>query len=230
MPRSLASLFEAHFNKVAARVAELSPAMHRIYQDDVQDALLTIAGLLWDNNARSVDFQATRAAVRDMGWNDSIIRALESEGILVRTISQEGRQGVAFAYDLMAGHMMAHHLLRKPELVQWLKSDEGSTKFKSHGPDSHTFAYDVFRALVDLYPQHSGRRQLWQDLSDDILVMNALLLTTQSDPRYIGRATVERFAQAMQESKRFAQFAFEKLRSIRAALAHPFDMSFCMMC
>ncbi|EGT5760152.1 hypothetical protein AGJ18_01760 [Cronobacter sakazakii] len=226
LPRSLASLFEAHFNKVAARVAELSPAMHRIYQDDVQDALLTIAGLLWDNNARSVDFQATRAAVRDMGWNDSIIRALESEGILVRTISQEGRQGVAFAYDLMAGHMMAHHLLRKPELVQWLKSDEGSTKFKSHGPDSHTFAYDVFRALVDLYPQHSGRRQLWQDLSDDILVMNALLLTTQSDPRYIGRATVERFAQAMQESKRFAQFAFEKLRSIRAALAHPFDMSF----
>lgn len=114
MPRSLASLFEAHFNKVAARVAELSPARYRIYQDDVQDALLTIAGLLWDNNARSVDFQATRAAVRDMGWNDSIIRALESEGILVRTISQEGRQGVAFAYDLMAGHMMAHHLLRKP--------------------------------------------------------------------------------------------------------------------
>ncbi|HHL0031825.1 TPA: hypothetical protein ACQZKW_005634, partial [Klebsiella pneumoniae] len=98
-------------------------------------------------------------------------------------------------------------------------------KFKSHGPDSHTFAYDVLRALVDLYPQYSGRRQLWQDLSDDILVMNALLLTTQSDPRYIGRATVERFAQAMQESKRFAQLAFERLWSTRAALAHPFDMS-----
>ncbi|MDF9333737.1 hypothetical protein OH690_05265 [Escherichia coli] len=92
-------------------------------------------------------------AVRDMGWDDSIIRALESEGILVRTISPEGRQGVAFAYDLMAGHMMARNLLMKPELVQWLQSDEGNAKFKSHGPDSHTFAYDVLRALVDLYPQ-----------------------------------------------------------------------------
>ncbi|WP_258964102.1 hypothetical protein, partial [Klebsiella pneumoniae] len=75
--------------------------------------------------------------------------------------------------------MMARKLLMKPELVQWLQSNEGNAKFKSHGPDSHTFAYDVLRALVDLYPQYSGRRQLWQDLSDDILVMNALLLTTQ---------------------------------------------------
>ncbi|MDH8356918.1 hypothetical protein QIG90_27690, partial [Klebsiella pneumoniae] len=41
----------------------------------------------------------------------------------------------------------------------------------------------------------------------------------------IGRATVERFAQAMQESKWFAQLAFERLWSTRAALAHPFDMS-----
>ena len=133
---------------VAARVAELSPTMHRIYQDDVQDALLTIAGLLWDNNARSVDFQATRMAVRDMGWDDSIIRALESEGILVRTISPEGRQGVAFAYDLMAGHMMARNLLMKPELVQWLQSDEGNAKFKSHGPDSLMTYYGLWLICI----------------------------------------------------------------------------------
>ncbi|MFG6076851.1 hypothetical protein [Erwinia sp. OPT-41] len=226
LPRSLVSLFEAHFNKVATRVAELSPPVHRVYQDEVQDVLLKIASLLWENNARSVEFQTVRTVVRDLGWDASLIRALESEGVLVRTASEEGGQGIAFAYDLMAGHMMARHLLTKTNLVQWLQSDEGSTQFQFHKPGSHTFAYDVFQALVGLYPQRSGRRQLWQDLSDKKLVMNALLLTAQSDSRHIGRETVERFKRAMQESKPFAQIAFERLRSTRAAQAHPFDMNF----
>ncbi|PCF97109.1 hypothetical protein [Vreelandella nigrificans] len=226
LPSSLASLFEEHFNRVAARVAELSSTAHRIYQDEVQDALLTIARLLWESNARSVEFNAARRAVRDMGWDASVIRALESEGVLVRTTSEEGGQGIAFSYDLMAGHMMASHLLDKPALAQWLQSDEGRAQFQFREPGSHTFAFDVFRALVGLYPQRLGRHQLWQDLSDENLVMNALLLTAQSDPRHIGRDTVERFAHAMQKSKRFAQIAFTRLRATRAARAHPFDMDF----
>lgn len=227
LPSSLASLFEAHFDKVAARVAELSPTSHRIYQDEVQDALLTIAGLLWGGNARSVEFQAARTAVRDVGrWDASVIRALESEGVLVRTTSEDGSQGIAFSYDLMAGHMIARHLLARPSLAQWLQSDEGVAQFRFREPGSHTFAYDVFQALVGLYPQRLGGRQLWQELSDENLVMNALLLTVQSDPRQIGRETVERCARAMQESKQFAQIAFTRLRNTRAARAHPYDMDF----
>ncbi|MDE1894546.1 MAG: hypothetical protein KGH90_09490 [Xanthomonadaceae bacterium] len=227
LPSSLASLFEAHFNKIAERVAELSPTAHRIYQDEVQEALLTIAGLLWEANARSVDFQAARQAVGDAGrWDASVIRALESEGALVRTTSEEGGQGVAFSYDLMAGHMMARHLLARPDLAQRLQSDEGRACFRFREPGSHTFAFDVFRALVGLYPQRLGRRQLWQDLSDESLLLNALLLTAQSDPSHIGRETVERYACAMQESKQFAQLAFKRLWSTRAARAHPFDMDF----
>lgn len=227
LPSSLASLFEEHFNRVAARVAELSPTAHRIYQDEVQDALLKIAGLLWDSNARSLEFRAARAVVGDTGpWDASIIRALESEGVLIRTTSEEGGQGIAFSYDLMAGHMMASHLLAKPSLARWLEGDEGSKQFLFNESGSHTFAYDVFQALVGLYPHRLGRRQLWQDLSDQNLIMNALLLTAQSDPRHIGRETVERFALAMHESKRFAQIAFKRLRSTRAARAHPFDINF----
>jgi hypothetical protein len=227
LPSSLASLFEAHFNKVAERVVELSPTAHRIYQGEVQDALLTIAGLLWEGNARSVEFKAARTAVQDVGrWDVSIIRALESEGVLVRTTSGEGGQGIAFSYDLMAGHMMARYLLARPALAQWLQSDEGRAHFQFRERGSHTFAYDVFQALVGLYPQRLDKRQLWQDLSDENLIMNALLLTAQSDPRHIGRETVERFARAMQESKQFARIAFTRLRSTRAARAHPFDMDF----
>ncbi|UTV87724.1 hypothetical protein KDX00_04325 [Cobetia amphilecti] len=227
LPSSLASLFEAYFNKVAERVAELSPTAHRIYQDELQDALITIAGLLWEGNARSVEFKTARTAVQDVGrWDVSVIRALESEGVLVRTTFEEGGQGIAFSYDLMAGHMIARHLLARPALAHWLQSDEGRALFQFREPGSHTFAYDVFQALVGLYPQHTGRRQLWQDLLDQNLVMNALLLTAQSDPRHIGRETVERFARSMQESKPFARFAFKRLRGTRAARAHPFDMDF----
>lgn len=227
LPSSLASLFEAHFKKVAARVAELSSAAHRIYQEEVQDALIKIAALLWESNARSVEFQTARTAVGDVGrWDASVIRALESEGVLVRTTSDDGGQGIAFSYDLMAGHMMARYLLSRPSFAQWLQSDEGRAQFQFREPGSHTFATDVFRALVGLYPLSSGRRQLWQDLLDENLVMNALLLTAQSDPSYIARETVERFARGIQESKRFAQLAFDRLRSTRAARAHPFDMEF----
>lgn len=227
LPNSLTSLFEAHFDKVAARITELFPATHRIYQEEVQNALLKIAGFLWDNNTRSMGLDDARTVVGDSeSWDLSIIRALESEGILARTNSEEGNQGIAFAYDLMAGHMMARHLLFKPALTEWMKSDEGKAYFQFHEPGSHTLAYDVFRALVGLYPQHFARRQLWQDLSSENLIMHALLLTTQSDPRHIGRETVERFAHAMQKSKPFAQIAFSRLKSTRAALAHPFDMDF----
>lgn len=223
LPSSLASLFEEHFKKVA----ELSPAAHRVYPNEVEDALLTIAGILWDGNARSVEFQAARTAVGDIGrWNDSLIRALESEGVLVRTTSEEGGQGIAFSYDLMAGHLMARHLLANPLLAQWLQSDVGRAQFQFRETGSHTFADDVFRALVGLYPRRPGRRQLWQDFSDESLVLKALLMTAQSDPRHIGRETVERFARAMQESKQFARLAFQRLRTTRAARAHPFDMDF----
>lgn len=227
LPSSLASLFEEHFKRVADRVAELSPAAHRIYSHEVEDALLTIASILWKGNVRSVEFHAARAAVGDFGrWDASVIRALESEGVLVRTTSKAGGQGIAFSYDLMAGHMMARHLLAGSSLTQWLQSDEGRAQFQFRETGSHTFAYDVFQALVGLYPQRLGRRQLWQDLPDENLVMNALLLTAQSDPRQIGRETVERFASAMRESKPFARIAFKRLRSTRAARAHPFDMDF----
>lgn len=227
LPGSLTSLFEEHFNRVAARVAELSPTARRIYQEEVQDALLAIAGLLWEGNARSVEFKAARTAAQDMGpWDVSVIRALESEGILVRTTSGDGGHGIAFAYDLMAGHMMARYLLARPALAQWLQSSEGHAHFQFSKLGSHTFANDVFQALVGLYPQRLDRRQLWQELLDENLIMNALLLTAQSDPRHIGRETVERFARAMQESKQFARIAFTRLRRTRAARAHPFDMDF----
>lgn len=228
LPSSLTSLFTAYFNKVASRVAELSPSSCQIYQDEVHIAMRKIAGIFWKSNTRSVEFQTVRKEVGDDGsWCTSVIRALESEGVLIRTTYSEGNQGIAFAYDLMAGHMIALYLLgTNQQLAKWLRSDEGSALFQFSKPTSHTFAKDVFQALVSLYPQHFANRQLWQELSDDKLVIDSLLQTVRSEPRYIGRETVERFAREMLESKQFSQNAFDRFKSTRAARAHPYDMDF----
>lgn len=228
LPRSLTTLFEAHFKKVVERVADLSPSTHRIYQEDVQRTLGDIAGCLWQENSRSVEVGKARTSINDaQEWNSSLLRALESEGILIRTSHGHGQFGVAFAYDLMAGHMIAKHLLYQNEIEQWLKEPTNLAKLTYRDPGAHTLAYDIFHALVGLFPLHTHRRcQLWQAVESCKLGSNALLLTARADPAYINRETVERFEQAMLQSVTFAQKAYRLLWVTRAAQAHPFDANF----
>nr|WP_315227986.1 hypothetical protein [uncultured Albidiferax sp.] len=226
LPGSRAALFEAYFQKIAERIADLAPIAHPIYQDDVNKGLRRLASLLWDSNERNLDFDQARTVIdRDCHWDHSLIRALESASVLIRTVARTGEQAIAFAYDMMAGHQIAKHLLTQPTLPQWLQGEEARAAFQSKRSGTHTFSSDVFRALVSLYPKRWDGRQLWQDLPQD-MCLSALLLTAEADAAHIGRDTVERFAQEMRISKPFAQAAFRKLRHTRAAHAHPFDANF----
>lgn len=226
LPNSLVALFEEHFKRVAVRVAELSPSSRRIFQDEVHEAMRKVAASLWDNNARSMPFDAARATIDGGGsWDASIIRALESEGILIRTAFEEGQQGIAFSYDLMAGHMLAKYILSRGDVAQWFQNVENQKKLDAGKPGSHTFASDAFYALVGLYPGKGGQRQLWQELPGN-LSLRALLLTAHSDPSQIGRETADRFAEAMLDAGNFATLSFNRLRATRAAQAHPYDANF----
>lgn len=227
LPNSLGALFEEHFKRVAVRVAELSPNSRRIYQNEVHEAMRKIAASLWDNNARSMSFDAARATIDGGGsWDSSIIRALESEGVLIRTAFEEGQHGIAFSYDLMAGHMLAKYILSRVDVTQWFQSAENQKMLEAGKHGSHTFASDTFYALVGLYPGKGGQRQLWQELSGN-LSLRALLLTAQSDPAQIGRETAERFSESMlDDGSNFATLSFNRLRATRAAQAHPYDANF----
>ncbi len=227
LPNSLVALFEEHFKRVAVRVADLTPSSRRIFQDEVHEAMRKIAAWLWDNNARSMPFDHARVSI-DGGsnWGASIIRALESEGVLVRTAFEEGLQGIAFSYDLMAGHMLAQYILNRRDVTQWFQNAENQKMLDSSQPGSHTLASDAFYALVGLYPGKGGQRQLWQELPGNLL-LRALMLTADSDPAQIGRETADRFAEAMLDSgSNFAKVAFNRLRTTRAAQAHPYDANF----
>jgi hypothetical protein len=227
LPNSLVALFEEHFKRVAARVAELSSNSRRLYQDEVHEAMRKIAASLWDNNARSMQLDVARAKI-DGGslWDASIIRGLESEGVLIRTEFDEGQQGIAFSYDLMAGHMLAKYILNRGDVTLWFQNAENQKKLDAGKPGAHTFASDAFYALVGLYPGKGGHRQLWQELPGN-LSLRALLLTAHSDPSQIGRETADRFAEAMLDSdSNFAARSFDRLRATRAAQAHPYDANF----
>lgn len=227
LPRSLTTLFEVHFRKIAERVADLSPSSRRIYQDEVLEAMRKIAQLLWERNARSANDKEVRRQINDPAdWNSSLVRSLESEGVLVRTSYENGKFGISFAYDLMAGYMIAQHLLHQEDFPHWLKEPSNLAKLTFSGPDAHTLAYDTFHTLVGLFPAHThGRNHLWQALSGE-LTLYALLLTTEVDPSYINRETVDRFEQEMLRSSAFARAAYRQLRITRAANAHPLDANF----
>jgi hypothetical protein len=227
LPRSLTALFEEHFKKVAERVADLSRSSRRIYQEEVHEALLKIAEYLWQEKARSVEFTKARDGLKDVAeWNSSLLRALESEGVLMRTSQRGGQFGVAFAYDLMAGHMIAKYLLRQDDIEQWLKDQSNLAGLTRGDSAAHTLAYDIFHALVGLFPTHTSRRhQLWQAVPGK-LSLYALLQTAKADPAHINRETVVRFEEEMLRSVLFAQAAYPLLRVNRAAHAHPFDADF----
>lgn len=227
LPNSLTALFEEHFKRVGARIADLAPSTHRIHQDEVQEALLKIAGHLWEHNTRSMEFQVARSAINQgVPWTQSMLYALESADVLIRTSQAADDQGVAFPYDLMAGHLQARYLLTKPELATWLRSPDAAGLFQ-HDPyrSSHTFGRDVLQALVSLYPSYHQGRQLWQDLPESLQQV-AVLMTVQSDPAHIRRETVEQFGQYMTASQEFSQAAFGWLRRTRAARGHPYDVGF----
>lgn len=227
LPNSLTALFEVYFKKIVERVAELTPLSHRIYQDEVQGALLKIAEFLWQENARSTEVTKVRIRIKDVSeWSSSLLRGLESEGILVRTSHGNGQFGVAFAYDLMAGHMIAKYLLYQDDIEQQLNDPSCLAKLTFRNPGSHKLAYDIFHALVGLFPTHTHRRcQLWQAVPGK-LSQYALLQTVKADPAHINRETVDRFKQEMLKSAAFAQAAYSLLWVTRAALAHPFDANF----
>jgi len=227
LPNSLTTLFSRYFDAVAARIAEASPSSNRIYREDVREALVLVGELLWKENGRHISFRELRAGLKDRGgWDVSLVRSLESEGILMRTESQGVHQRIAVVYDRMAGQLIAEHLLETQDIQTWLNEPDNAAKLDPHNQEKrHTLASDTLTALVDLFPLRAHRRQLWQ-VAPKPLVLLSLYLSAYADPAHIDRETVDELATQASIRPKFAAALFPRLRSTRAALAHPLDARF----
>lgn len=223
LPRSQVAIFEKYFEKAIDHIVDLSPSNQRLYHEDIEDTLLKIAEVLWTENRRTLDFNQARSIANEVVRSgSSLIKSLESEGVLLRYRSQNGNHEIGFSYDLMAGFKIAEYLL-KGDFNNWVGENIHKIQYgKSH---SNTFAYDVFNSLVGLYPKYYVRKHFWQLLEGDFKE-RALLQTTQEQASLINRETIQEFQNYLLSSEKFAAQAFKKLKTTRSAYAHPFDANF----
>lgn len=194
MPGSLTSLFERYLELVGVRVVELAPRTHRFYAQDVNAAIATIANKLWESRARSIELGELRSMLGDAQrpWDQSLVRALEHEGVLLR-LPSSGSDTFAPVYDLLGGHIIANALLAKhgqSSFETWLKDSSTTTLLAGNYDVRHPLADDVLGSLVGQVPRRFYAKQVWQ-LVDEPLRGRALRLAAHLEPAFLDAVTVD---------------------------------------
>lgn len=231
MPGSLTALFDRYLEQAAGRIAELAPRTRRYYELDVRSALDEIGRSFWEENARSLDLAALRRRLGDNGrpWNESIVRALEQDGVLL-SVPGDTPTGkhVAAVYDALAGHLVADAVLAKhgrTGLENWMKDPTTVTALAGPLPDQHPLATDTFRALVGLVPRRLHHQQLWP-LLDEPLRTAALRGAADLEGAYLDAQTVDELATLAAQPPTRSRDLLDRLRHTRAAPAHPLNAEF----
>lgn len=230
MPGSLTALFERYLEQVAERIAQLSPRSWRYFESDVRTALNKIGLSLWEAKARSLGLDDLRRSLGDDArpWDQSIVRALEQEGVLIRVSRPHlGSNQIAVVHDALAGHLVADALLEEyagPRFAEWLH-EEATTMLGGDVDERHPLATDIFTALVGLTPRRRYREQLWT-LLDEPLRTKALYESAWLDKEYLDSETVSQLAALSVQPPQGRRDLFDRLWTTRAAQAHPLNVEF----
>lgn len=223
MPGSLTALFERYLEQVGVRVVDLAPRTHRFYAQDVNAAISVFANKLWASRARSVELDELRTLLGDAQrpWDQSIVRALEHEGVLLRMPSSGGDTLVP-VYDMLGGHIIANALLAQHGQVAfeaWVKEASTATSLAGEYDVRHPLADDVLRSLVGQVPRRFYAKQLWQ-LVDEPLRGRALRMAAHLEPASLDAETVA----ALLDLVRFGESELlDRLWQVRGVLGHPLN-------
>lgn len=223
MPASLTALFERYLEQVGVRVVELAPRAHRFFAQDVNAAISAIANRLWESRSRSIEFDELRNILGDAQrpWDQSLVRALEHEGVLLR-LPSNGSDAFVPAYDLLGGHIIANTLLAKYGQVAfetWIREPSTTPLLAGDYNVRHPLADDVVLSLVGQVPRRFHAKQLWQ-LVDDPLRGGALRLAARLEPASLDAATVEALLELVREGD---AGLLERLWEVRGTPGHPLN-------
>jgi hypothetical protein len=223
MPGSLTALFDRYLEQVGDRVAELAPRAHRYLAQDVRAALATIANKLWDSRARSIDIDELRQVLGDAQrpWDQSLVRALEHEGVLLRMPSN-GNGAYVPVYDLLGGHIIANALLAKHGQLgfeRWIREPSTTTLLAGDYNVRHPLAGDVVFSLVGQLPRRFHSKQLWQ-LVDEPLRGPALRWAAELEPAFLDAATVDALRELVRDGD--AEL-LTRLWEVRGTAGHPLN-------
>ena len=223
MPGSLTALFDRYLEQVAVRVAELAPLTHRYLAQDVRKALTEVASCLWERRAREVSIGDLRRALGDEGrtWHQSLVRALEQEGVLLRMPTDEGGS-YAPAYDLLGGHLIATMLLARQDpsgFEFWIREPTTTTSLAGAYENRHPLAEDIVASLVGQVPRRFHSKQLWQQV-DEPLRSPALRATTNLEATYLDSETVGALLDLVRQGD---PDLLNQLRARRGTARHPLN-------
>jgi hypothetical protein len=135
-----------------------------------RELLLAVAHDMWRRSVRTAPWERVRELAGDEGrpWSASLARALESEEILLRD-TREGADEVAFAFDLLAGHVLATAVL--PAGTENLLGDDA---WRDQLRD-HPLFEDVVTGVAGLLAAR-GEQPMWRLVEDDDDLRIAALL------------------------------------------------------
>jgi hypothetical protein len=239
---SLNAMFAAYLTDAAQRIEALPNS--RIRATDVHSALQALGVEMWDTNSREISEHRAKEIFGDTNrlWNDSILNALQNEGVLIRQTAQEidegevapgtpeatdNREGlvVSVVYDLLAGHIVASALAetRGATFATSLSTPEVVARFTGELAGVHPLAVDIFDALVFVLPRRS-LGHLWEHVQDTLFDA-ALLRTTELAPEDVDAATVAAWEQSLSRLSQLPSF-WSRLRAVRAVPNHPFNAIF----
>src|SRR5262249_19861390 len=161
---------------------------HRFFAEDVNAALATLANKLWDLRTRAIDTNELRQLLGDAQrpWDQSLVRALEHEGVLLRMPSN-GNGVYVPVYDLLGGHIIATALLAKHGQLgfeAWIREPSTMTLLAGDYNVRHPLADDVVSSLVGQLPRRFHSKQLWQ-LVDEPLRGRALRSAARLEPAFL---------------------------------------------
>ncbi|NIA72044.1 hypothetical protein HBA54_25925 [Pelagibius litoralis] len=223
MPGSLTALFDRYLDQVGDRVAELAPRAQRYYAQDVRSALTTIAQSLWTSRTRSMELSELRHALGDEGrpWDQSLVRALEYEGVLLRMPSDGGGAYMP-VYDRLGGHIIANALLAsygQAAFEAWVREASTIELLAGDYDKRHPLGEDILYSLVGQVPRRFSSKQLWQ-LVDEPLRSPALRFAAKLEAACLDAATVNELLNRVRGGD---ARLLEQLWEVRGAANHPLN-------
>jgi hypothetical protein len=231
MPGSLSALFERYLEQAAARIGDLSPQTHRYYPHDVQSAFYEIGMSLWRHRSREIDERVLSRSLGDdrRPWDQSIMRALAQEGVILRVPGDtSGQLKVMAVYDALGGYMIADAITReqgRAGLGAWLGLPETRSALHGNHQELHPLASDIFRSLVGLVPRRHHRQQLWA-LLDEPLRTAGLRLAAHLEAEYLDAETVQALAELIAQPTDESRDLLVRLYRTRGAPSHPLNAVF----
>jgi hypothetical protein len=191
---ALFEVFDQYVDRCDAEVARLMG--FRRGARVVGRSLEKVATYLWEHETRFVPVSDAAKLIdgeelEQLDWLSSRTYAMESEGLLVcREWHGQGEE-YFFTYDLMAGYLIARHLLEEcDDLTEFLNSDRTVTLLYADDIRTrHPLYEDIRRALAALAPKLAGRH-VHEFTRNKRAVADSVRALFEIMPQYIGESSL----------------------------------------